>query len=227
VAAVAELQLKIAPIADGQSLKVRTYEALRTAITNMNIYDPGAELRLDERDLSQRFGVSRTPLREALFQLACEGLIRCEPARGFRVEPIDARDVREAYPMIWTLEALAMRSAGPMLQTVIAELERLNRELSRAPDPEAALELDARWHDTLVAPCNNQRLRTTLNGLRLAVRRYENVYMSDTVLLGQSVQQHRTIAEALRVGDLALAVTELEANWHDSMRILLGKLGEP
>jgi DNA-binding GntR family transcriptional regulator len=207
-----------APLAD----EVR--DALRERIVRGEL-PPLARIR--ETQIASELGVSRTPLREALFQLACEGLIRCEPARGFRVEPIDAREVREAYPMIWTLEALAMRSAGPMLQTVLVELARLNRELARAPDPEAALELDARWHDTLVAPCNNQRLRTTLSGLRLAVRRYENVYMSDTVLLGQSVQQHSTIAEALKVGDLALAITELEANWRDGMQILLGKLGEP
>jgi DNA-binding GntR family transcriptional regulator len=183
--------------------------------------------RIRETQIASELGVSRTPLREALFQLACEGLIRCEPERGFRVEPIDPREVREAYPMIWTLEALAVRSAGPILQTAIGELEHLNRALASAPDPEAALELDAQWHDALVASCNNQRLRATLRGLRLAVRRYENVYMSDTVLLGQSVKQHSAIAGALRAGQLELAIQELEANWHDGMRVLLSKLGEP
>jgi DNA-binding GntR family transcriptional regulator len=183
--------------------------------------------RIRETQIASELGVSRTPLREALFQLACEGLIRCEPARGFRVEPIDPREVRETYPMIWTLEALAVRSAGPMLQTAIADLERLNRALASARDPEAALALDAQWHDALVASCNNQRLRTTLRGLRLAVRRYENVYMSDAVLLGQSVQQHNAIAGALRVGNLTLAIEALEANWHDGMLVLLSKLGEP
>ena len=59
---MADTQLKIAPIGEGISLKARAYEALKSAILNMNIYADEAELRLDERDLSQRFGVSRTPL---------------------------------------------------------------------------------------------------------------------------------------------------------------------
>lgn len=183
--------------------------------------------RIRETQIASELGVSRTPLREALFQLACEGLIRCEPERGFRVEPLDPREVREVYPMIWTLEALAVRSAGPIVHAALAELERINGELAVARAPEAALGFDAQWHDALVAACNNQRLRSTLRGLRRAVRRYENVYMSDTVLQGQSVEQHRAIASALRANQLDLAIAALEANWHDGMRVLLSKLGEP
>lgn len=78
-------QIKLVPLAEPQSLKVRAYEALRTAIMELNIYAPDAELRLDERQLSADFGVSRTPLREALAQLDQEGLVRIVPRRGIYI----------------------------------------------------------------------------------------------------------------------------------------------
>src|SRR5204863_7255427 len=72
-------QLKIAPIGEGSSLKVRAYEALKSAIMTMNIYVEEAVLRLDERDLSERLGISRTPLREALAQLSQESPLPRQP----------------------------------------------------------------------------------------------------------------------------------------------------
>ncbi len=69
VVAMAGARLQIKPIEEAPSLKIRTYDALKAAINAMNIYADGAELRLDERALSLQFGVSRTPLREAVAQL--------------------------------------------------------------------------------------------------------------------------------------------------------------
>ena len=78
------LELKVTPIDQSATLKQRTYIALKAAIERMNIYDKDANLRLDERELSRQFGISRTPLREALARLEHEGLVQTFPRRGRR-----------------------------------------------------------------------------------------------------------------------------------------------
>jgi DNA-binding GntR family transcriptional regulator len=108
---MADLQIKITPIGDGQSLKARTYDALRSAIMNLNIYDPDAELRLEERDLSNRFGVSRTPLREALAQLDSEGLVRIMPRKGIYIVRKSKAEILDMITVWAALESMAARLA--------------------------------------------------------------------------------------------------------------------
>jgi DNA-binding GntR family transcriptional regulator len=108
---VADTQLKIRPIGEGLSLKARAYEALKAAITNMNIYADNAELRLDERDLSQRFGVSRTPLREALAQLDQEGLVKIVARRGIFIVRKTKSEILDMITVWAALESMAARLA--------------------------------------------------------------------------------------------------------------------
>ena len=104
--------LNIRPIGDGLSLKARAYEALKSAITGMNVYAGDAELRLDERDLSARFGVSRTPLREALAQLDQEGLVRIVPRRGIFIVRKTKAEILDMITVWAALESMAARLAS-------------------------------------------------------------------------------------------------------------------
>ena len=117
--------LRIQPISESLSLKARAYEALKAAITNMNIYAPDAELRLDERDLSQRFGVSRTPLREALAQLDSEGLVRIVARRGIFIVRKTKAEVLEMITVWAALESMAAR---------LATKEAADEEIARLHD---------------------------------------------------------------------------------------------
>ncbi|MGF1612039.1 MAG: GntR family transcriptional regulator, partial [Kiloniellales bacterium] len=78
----ATARLIVEPIEPNFSLKDRIYGSLKAAITSMNIYDEKAELRLDERELSEKLAISRTPIREALARLEQEGLVRIVPRKG-------------------------------------------------------------------------------------------------------------------------------------------------
>jgi DNA-binding GntR family transcriptional regulator len=89
---------------------------------NMNIYADEAELRLDERDLSQRFGVSRTPLREALAQLDQEGLVRIVARRGIFIVRKTKAEILDMITVWAALESMAAR---------LATKEATDAELSR------------------------------------------------------------------------------------------------
>ena len=85
--------------------------------------------RITESRLAAELGVSRTPLREALFNLESEGFVRSDLARGFSVAPLSVREVRESYPILQTLEVLAFRSIGQLAVTTAPDLRRINKEL--------------------------------------------------------------------------------------------------
>ena len=108
---MSDTQIRIAPIVENLSLKAKAYAALKTAIMQMNIYDDNAELKLDERDLSARFGVSRTPLREALAQLDSEGLVRIVPRKGIFIVRRTKAEILEMITVWAALESMAARLA--------------------------------------------------------------------------------------------------------------------
>ena len=186
---------------------------------------PGS--RVVESRLCVELGISRTPLREALLQLEGEGFVRADIARGFTVTPLTAREVRELYPLLWTIEGLGVRLSGPILKRFLPDLRSLNAELGEARDPLRALELDTAWHRTLLEPCPNARLLSMMESLRATAERYERVYMEDTVLVAASVAHHQKVVDAIESDDLAAATQGLEANWRYGMDALLIRLGEP
>jgi DNA-binding GntR family transcriptional regulator len=183
--------------------------------------------RIKEVKVARELEVSRTPLREALLQLERDGFVRSDRDRGFSVEPISPREIRELYPMLWTLEELALRLSGPRVALAIPELSRINRALQRSRESKQALLLDNRWHESLLASSPNRKLRETLASLRLSVRRYELIYMREVTLVATSVRQHAEIIDALKNGNMDLALSKLQENWRFSMDELLVRLGEP
>lgn len=182
--------------------------------------------KIHEVDLSRQLKTSRTPLREALLHLEREGLVRSDQRRGFSVEPLSGREVRETYPLLCDLECFAVRTSASLIPAVLPELERINTEFSCARTPKRALALDARWHDTLMCQSNNTRLKTIVERLRLAIARYEHLYMADKSLIAISTKQHRGIVAAFKRGDLATALLAIEENYRFGMQMLLSKMGE-
>lgn len=182
--------------------------------------------KLNELRLSGELKVSRTPLREALLHLEREGFVRSDIRRGFTVGELSTREVRETYPLIAHLEILAVRNSAPMLPVLIPKLVTINADFARAKTAQRARDLDTLWHDTLMSESKNTRLRAIVTTLRLAIERYERLYMADTDLVALSVAQHNDIIKHLRGGDLSAALKALEHNYMFGMQALLRKMGE-
>jgi DNA-binding GntR family transcriptional regulator len=213
------------PNRDRRSHRLR--QDIRSAVLNLILsgaLKPGEAL--NESRLAAQLKVSRTPLREALLQLEREGFIRSDKRRGFSVEHLAARDVREMYPLIWTLEGLAIRSNAICAHLLVPDLVRINSEFAKARNPERALALDTEWHEHLISQSQNRRLLQTLSALRLGVRRYETVYMLSISLVPESVRHHDKVIEALKRHDVEASVAALEENWRFGMEVLVRKMGE-
>lgn len=176
---------------------------------------------INEVELSTRLGVSRTPLREAMLALAQEGFLTSTPGRGFSVRPLTRGDAEEIYPILWTLEGLALRAAWPLHPTRLKQVTEANRRLEAARRaPLQALARDREWHALLLADCPNRRLLGLIENLKDHAARYEDAYMRNSGQVITSVAQHREIQAAIRSDNLERALALLEKNWQVSLDFL-------
>lgn len=181
--------------------------------------------RLSDSVLAAELGVSRTPVREALVRLEREGFLDVDVGRGFFVKPLSTQEVRDVYPVLWTLEILALRNSPPLEAAVLRELDQINAAmLESTDDAEQRIELDVEWHRTLLGKCGNACLLETIASLKTVIWRYEFAYMQNSGLIPVSTRTHEQIAEALASGDVEAAVPLLESNWKFGMDSVLAWL---
>jgi DNA-binding GntR family transcriptional regulator len=176
----------------------------------MNIYDDGAELRLDERKLSEQFGISRTPLREALARLDQEGLIKIMPRRGVFIVRKTKAEILEMITVWAALESMAARL---ITQTAsdkdIAKLRKLFSDFEKGDDVSAHIdeysEANIKFHEAIIGLSGNQLIADIIDGLFMHVRaiRARTIHENDRAT--RSIVDHMHIIEALEMRDTDLA----------------------
>ena len=166
------------------------------------------------QDLSRRFGVSHTPIREALISLAAVGIIDLAPNRGAIVRRVTAQDVREICQVRRALECEATRQACGRID--LAELHSLAEAVRRlqsvelksaAQFIEEARAVDSRLHDLIAQSCGNKFLAMELSRLKILFRGFRDVsYLrheerNDLRRLVEEAREHLAIVEGLLAGD--------------------------
>lgn len=204
---------------DRAPLRDRIYGVLHERIVSGDLA-PGEVVR--DGELADSLGASRTPVREALIRLSGAGLVENRVGRGFRVRPLERREVEELHPLIECLEPLALELSAPCEAARSAELERLACAMEDTEaDAARRHALDAEWHRALIAGCANERLLRHVEEIRGALRRYETAWLASVRGMQLSVDEHRAIAAAFADGPRARAVTLLRKHWRRGLDELL------
>jgi DNA-binding GntR family transcriptional regulator len=179
------------------------YQALREAILRRE-FDVGEPLT--EHDLCRRYGVSRTPVREALAKLERDQLVRIVPKKGAFVRSVSPDEIRELYEIREALEALVVRLAGPRVEEAeLVEFERRFQELRAKGAGVAYTEvrgLGEEFHQYLTKRAGNAKLLEMLGAIREQI---QSVWTMSIVgrRRGQGVlREHLAIIDALRTANV-------------------------
>ena len=202
-------QIVVRPIEASVSLKDRIYETLKDAICAMNIYASDAELKLDERRLSERLHISRTPLREALARLEQEGLVHIAPRRGVFIVRKTKREILEMITVWAALEGMAARLAT--IHATDDEIASLRRLFSDFEGGELQARIDEysdrniQFHQKILELSRCQLLKDTAESLFLHMRGIRARTIGEEDRAAKSIIDHMHIIEALEARDTDLA----------------------
>ena len=177
-------------------------------------YPPG--MRLDETGLAERFEVSRTPLREALFQLASEGMVEMTPRRGTVVAEITPHRLVEMFEVMAELEAMCGRLAARRMSS--SEHEHLVESLAACERARKAMDTDRyyyenqKFHQLIYAGSHNEFLKEQAGNLHRRLSPYRRLQLRVRDRMPTSFIEHQGIVEALIAGQPELTAQRLRAH---------------
>jgi len=190
-------------VANGQTtLHEEVATKLRELIYNGELAD---ESRVPEKGLCERFGISRTPLREALKVLAREGLISLLPNRGARIVKLMPSDIDEVFPVMGALEAVAGEAACEKIsEDGIAEIRALHYQMALHHTRGERAEYFAcnqMIHEKILAAADNPTLSQVYKSLSLRIRRARYMANIPKERWDQAMAEHAVILETLAARD--------------------------
>ena len=217
--------LDLKPVDGSFSLKEHIYEVLKKSIMDLDIYDPDTNLRMDERTLADRLGISRTPIREAIMRLEQEGFVEIQPRRGVYIKRKSLDEILEMVTVWAALESMAARLACERASD--AEIARLrdvvrpfNKDRAKADLSEYS-EANIEFHLCVLGLSKCPMLQEIAQGLFTHLKAVRRKAAKDQSRADRSVVDHMNIIEAIeeRNADLASElVREHTFRLHDYVR---------
>ena len=202
-------QLHLQPLNANVSIVDQAYAALKGAIMDADIYGRAEEIRLDERQLSQALGVSRTPIREAMTLLEQEGFLRTVPRRGVFIVKKTKRQIIEMIEVWAALESMAARLAT--LNASDADIGALRHmfdefhTLAPAHHLHEYSDANIAFHQAIIRLSGSRLISQTIENLFIHVRAIRQMTISQKDRASRSIADHMRIIEALERRDTELA----------------------
>jgi len=194
-------------------LSERLREAIEEEIATGKLL-PGSHL--DEVELAKRFGVSRTPIREALSLLMGEGLVETRPRRGMVVAQVTPQRLIEMFEVMAELEAMcAQLAARRMSDEELAAIELAHEECrgaAAARDPDLYFYANERFHYAIYAASHNSFLFEEAASLQRKLRPYRRLQLRVRNRTQRSFEEHQAIVDALHAGDSVQAGISVRAH---------------
>lgn len=208
-----------------QTLRERIVDYLKESIIKGRL-KPGE--RISETELAEGFGISRTPIREALRQLESEGFLTVTPRKGATVSPITDKDVKEFYAIKSLLEGYAARIACERITDKdIRKMEILNAKMKQSAekdDVRSFFRFDNQFHDVFLSACDNDKLRNLVHSLVEQFERFRITALSVPGRMKASVIQHDEIIEAFKRRDANMVEALVKANAEKGGEVLVQEI---
>ena len=209
-----------APALAHRALYEEVAELLRQRIFNREL-EPGSWI--DELKIAEAYGISRTPLREALKVLAAEGLVTMKVRRGAYVTEVSEQDLSEVYHLLSLLESdaagvVARQATDAQLQ----DLKDLHEELEVAAQPaqldrERFFEVNERFHMRVLDIANTRWRNQLVSDLRKGMKLNRHNSLLKSGRIDESLQEHRAIMAALLDKDAALAIARVQEHFRNGL----------
>src|SRR5919197_1882818 len=190
-----------------RSLRDEVYERLRTLLNEGRLH-PGNYLDLNA--LAQEIGISRTPLRDALLRLECEGFVEIHNRRGVCIAELTLERIRNIYGLLGALESTALRSVAPRVTTdIVARMKELNGEMARALDAgdfDRFYSANLSFHDCYRNLSDNGELVRQISILKQRLYDFPRLKRYVPEWERASIGEHQTMVRLLeqgKVGDAA------------------------